>query len=214
MPANSRANKLQAVRQLGVEPILCGPSTAERQAATNRVLSETGAELIHPYDDYRVIAGQATVALEILEQSSPPGVLIVPLGGGGLLAGSLLTIRSLAPSVQVIAAEPAWADDGYRSWQMGSIQQPTRYDTSADGLRTSVGDLTFPIIQRLVDDILLCSEESIEVATDLLLNVAKIVAEPSGAVPVAALLEAGSRFHGKTVAVIVSGGNMPVGARE
>jgi threonine dehydratase len=209
MPRNSRPNKIEAVRQLGVEPVFSGPSPDERQAVTNQLMAETGATLIHPYDDHRIIAGAATAALELLEQAfPPPDVLLVPLGGGGLLAGSLLTVKALAPQVQVIAAEPAWADDGFRSWKAGSIQQPTRYDTIADGLRTSLGERTFTIIQRLVDDIVLCSEAAIGEATDLLLNVAKIVVEPSGAVPLAAVLSDPDRFRGRRVALLVSGGNM------
>ncbi len=210
MPRNSRFNKLQAVRDLGIEPIMSGPSVAERQQVTDRILAETGANLIHPYDDYRVIAGQATVALELMEQIDDPDIVLVPLGGGGLLSGSLLAIKALAPHVQVIGVEPEWADDAYRSWQVGSIQEPTRYDTVADGLRTSLGKLTFPIIRRLVDDIVLCSEESIAQATELLLNVAKIVAEPSGAVPLAAVLSDVDRFRQYRVVLLISGGNMRV----
>jgi threonine dehydratase len=211
MPRNSRPNKLQAVRDLGVEPVLSGPTPAERQAVTDQLLADTGAILIHPYDDYQVIAGQATAAIELLEQSpKPPQTLIVPLGGGGLLAGTLLAVKSLAPDVRVLGVEPEWADDGYRSWRAGSIQQPSRYDTMADGLRTSLGQRTFPIIQRLVDDILLCSEDSIRQATDLLLNVAKVVVEPSGAVPLAAVISDASRFRNGTVALLLSGGNMSV----
>jgi threonine dehydratase len=211
MPRNSRPNKLQAVRDLGIEPVMSGPSPSERQAVTDQLMADTGATLIHPYDDYRVIAGQATAAVELLEQSAtPPKSLLVPLGGGGLLAGTLLAVKSLAPGVQVIGVEPAWADDGYRSWKSGSIQQPARYDTIADGLRTSLGQRTFPVIQRLVDDILLCSEESIAQATELLLNVAKLVVEPSGAVPLAAVISDPGRFRNGTVALLLSGGNMSV----
>ncbi len=211
MPHNSRSNKLQAVRDLGIEPILSGPSPAERQAAIEQVMERTGANLIHPYDDYRVIAGQATAAVELLEEIELPDVLLVPLGGGGLLAGTLLAVKSLAPTVEVIGVEPVWADDGYRSWKAGCIQQPTRFDTMADGLRTSLGELTFPIIQRLVDDILLCSETEIATATERLMNVGKLVVEPSGAVPLAAVLANVSRFRRRRVALLISGGNMQVG---
>jgi threonine dehydratase len=210
MPLNSLPYKLQAVRDLGVEPILSGPTPAERQSVAEQVLVDTGATLIHPYDDDRVIAGQATVALELLDQIDPPDVLLVPLGGGGLLAGTLLTVKALAPAVQVIGVEPAWADDGFRSLKAGKIQQPTRYDTVADGLRTSLGERTFPIIQRLVDDVMLCSEEIIEAAMEQLLNLAKLVVEPSGAVPLAAVMNDPGRFAGRRVALIVSGGNIPV----
>jgi threonine dehydratase len=214
MPINSRPNKLQAVRDLGVEPILSGPSPAERHSVAEQVRLDTGATLIHPYDDDRVIAGQATVALELLEQVEPPDVILVPLGGGGLLSGTLLTVKALAPAVQVIGVEPAWADDGFRSWKSGAIQQPTRFDTMADGLRTSLGERTFPIIERLVDDLLLCSEEAIEQATDLMLNVAKLVVEPSGAVPLAAVLQNVDRFADRRVALVLSGGNIPVSAHN
>lgn len=207
MPYNSAAVKLAAVRRFGIEPILCEPTAAAREAMAAQVIADTGATMVHPYNDARVIAGQGTVALEILEQLAQLDAVIVPVGGGGLLAGTLITIRSLAPHVKVFAAEPLWADDAARSMQTGRIEQPLRYDTVADGLRTPLGTLTFPIIHALVDDVLLAEEEAILSATLTIQRELRIIAEPSGAVPLAALLANTARFHGQNVAVVISGGN-------
>jgi threonine dehydratase len=208
MPFNSAAVKLQAVRDLGVEPILCEPDAVSRATAAERVVLYTGAVMIHPYNDPRIIAGQGTVGLEILEQAPRPDVVVVPVGGGGLLSGCLLAIKSQFPDVEVIAAEPALADDARRSLDQGSIQQPERYDTVADGLRTPLGDLTFPVIQSLVDDILLVDEQQIVDATRRLLHHAKLLAEPSGAVTTACIVQHASRFVGKRIVAVISGGNL------
>ncbi len=208
MPHNSRANKMAAVRQFGIEPILCEPDAGSRQAMADRIQSETGATMIHPYNDLRVMAGQGTVGLELLEQVDRPDVVIIPVGGGGLLSGCLVAIKSLAPQVEVIAAEPAHADDAYRSLQRGQIEMPIRYDTIADGLRTPLGSNTFPIIQALLDEILLVDEDAITQATRHLLTEAKLVVEPSGAVPLAVLQHYRDRFAGKRVVVVLSGGNL------
>ncbi len=210
MPHNSRAIKIEGVRKLGVEPEFCEPDSAAREAAAQKIMDETGAVAIHPFDDERVIAGQGTAALELLEQTGQLDTIIVPVGGGGLLSGTLIAVKSLRPDIKVIAAEPAWADDAFRSISSGRIQQPTRYDSIADGLRTVLGALTFPIIQELVDEILLVDEDTIRAATRRLLNDAKLVVEPSGAVPLGCVLQYPDRFRNQRVGIIVSGGNIDV----
>ena len=211
MPGNSRPNKIAAVRRFGVEPVFCEPDAASRQAAADRIVAETGATFIHPYDDPRVINGQGTVGLELDEQLDEVDAVIIPVGGGGLLTGCLTSLKALRPSLRVIAAEPAWADDAHRSWQSGKIEMPTRYDTIADGLRTPLGKWTFPIIREHVDNILLASESQILAATRQLIDQTKIVIEPSAAVPLACLLANHEQFRGQRVAIVLSGGNIECG---
>jgi threonine dehydratase len=208
MPHNSAANKIEAVKSYGVRLVLCEPTAEARQSTADAVIAETGGTLIHPYDDPRTIAGQGTVALELLEQTEGLDVLLVPVGGGGLLSGCLIVIKTLRPQMQVFAAEPALADDAYRSLHSGRIEPPLRYDTIADGLRTPLGTHTFPIIRRLVDEILLVEEAEIVRCTRLLLEAAKLVVEPSGAVPLAALMNNTERFQGRKVGIVLSGGNL------
>jgi threonine dehydratase len=208
MPENSAANKIAAVKSFGVRLVLCEPTAEARQATADAVIAETGGTLIHPYDDPRTIAGQGTVALELLEQADGLEVLMVPVGGGGLLSGCLIAAKALRPQMQVVAAEPALADDAYRSLQSGQIEKPLRYDTVADGLRTPLGVHTFPIIRELVDDILLVEETDIVQWTRALLEMAKLVVEPSSAVPLAALMNNTERFRGKKVGIVLSGGNL------
>ncbi len=208
MPRDSAATKLDAVRRLGVAPVLCAPTAEARQAEADRIVRETGATLVHPYNDARVIAGQGTVGLEIAEQAEGLDAVIVPVSGGGLLSGCLIALKTLRPSVRVYGAEPEWADDAHRSLASGRIEKPTRYDTMADGLRAPLGSLTFAIIRDLVDGILLAGEADILNATRMTLTHAKLVAEPSGAVPLACLLAHRERFAGQRVVLVVSGGNL------
>ena len=207
MPGNSSTVKIDAVRGLGVEPRFCESDAVSRQVMADEVIAETGATFIHPYNNSMVIAGQGTAALEMLSQVSDLDAIVAPVGGGGLLSGTLIAAKALNPSIRVYGAEPAWADDAKRSLESGQIQQPTRYDTIADGLRTPLGRLTFPIIRDLVDGILLADEQSIERATRISLCEAKLVVEPSGAVPLAAVLGHASLFKGLRVGIIISGGN-------
>ena len=208
MPKNARPNKIASVRRFGVEPILCEPTAQAREAAAQEVLEQTKATLIHPYDDPRTIAGQGTAALELTEQTEPLDAILVPVGGGGLLSGTLIVIKALWPDTKVIAAEPARADDAYRSWKSGALQEVVHTDTCADGLRTPLGQRTFPIIRDLVDDILLVDEDSIVRATRSLLEQAKLLVEPSGAVPWAALMAHQPRFRDQRVGLLLSGGNL------
>jgi threonine dehydratase len=208
MPADSRPNKIRAVRSQGIEPVLCKPTPESRQATAQKIIDETGGVLVHPYNDARTIAGQGTAALELLEQVPDLDVVIAPVGGGGLLSGTLIAIKSLRPATRVFAAEPALADDTYRSWRSGELQPPLRFDTIADGLRTPLGSLNYPVLMQLVDGVLLASERGIANANRMLLDDAKLVVEPSGAVPLAAAMENDVNLRGRRVGLILSGGNL------
>lgn len=207
MPHNSAKVKLQAVRDLGVEPILCEPESAAREAMAAKAQLETGATMIHPFNDPRVIAGQGTAGLEMLGQCPDIDTVIVPVGGGGLLAGTLIAIKSQRPDVRVFAAEPSWADDAFRSLKSGQIEPAVRTDSIADGLRTPLGTLTFPIIRELVDDVLCADEDTIRTATSLLRTHVRLVSEPSGAVPLAAMLQHAPLFQNRKTVALISGGN-------
>lgn len=211
MPHNSPEVKIHAVRGLGVEPTFCEPTTEARQQAAAEIVERTGATLIHPFDNTSVIAGQGTVALEILQQSPEVDTLVIPIGGGGLTAGCLIAAKSLRPDIRVIAAEPEWADDAYRSWKAGTIQPPVRYDSIGDGLRTCIGNITFPIINDLVDEIMIAGEDSIATATRTLFHKGRLVSEPSGAVPLAVMSEHRDAFRGRNVVGVISGGNVDLG---
>lgn len=208
MPENSRRVKIAAVRTYGGQITLCAPTLESRETTAAHVQGETGAVMIHPYDDSRIIAGQGTAALELLEQLPDLDVVMAPVGGGGLLSGTLLAVKSLRPDVRVIAGEPALADDAYQGWKHGALIPARPPVTVADGLRTSLGELTFPIIMRHVDEILLASEAGIVAATRLLLERAKTVVEPSAAVPLTALMESGRDWSGRRIGIILSGGNL------
>lgn len=207
MPENSARIKLAAVRSLGVEPVMCESTPAAREAMAQDVMRSTGATMIHPFNDACVIAGQGTIGLEILRQCPDVETIIVPVGGGGLLAGTLIAVKSLKPSVRIIAAEPEWADDAFRSLQSGQIERVLRTDSIADGLRTPLGSLTFPIIHQLVDEILCVSEAAINEAMQHLGTHAKMIVEPSGAVPLAAVRQHRDRFANQRIVCVVSGGN-------
>jgi len=208
MPHNSITFKLEQVRSFGLEPVLCEPDAESRAATCARLQERTGATFIHPYNHPLVMAGQGTVGLEILDQVPDVEVVVVPVGGGGLLSGILTAIKSRRPEVEVIAAEPEWADDAARSLESGKIEMPQRYDTVADGLRTPLGELTFPIIRELVDGILLVSEAAIQESVKTMQQHVSLVAEPSGAVAFAAIATQPERFQGKRVVAVVSGGNV------
>ncbi len=211
MPHNSQPGKITAVKSYGVQPVLCEPTTQAREAAAERLRQQTAATLIHPFNHPDVIAGQGTVGLEMLNQCATLDAIIAPVGGGGLLAGILTAVKSIRPDVQVYAAEPARADDTARSLAAGRRQPPTRYDTVADGLRTQVGDRTFPVLQRWLDDVILVQESAILSAMRTIAEAAHLVVEPSGAVALAALASQPERFTGRTVAVVLSGGNVNFG---
>jgi threonine dehydratase len=163
---------------------------------------------VHPYNDRRTIAGQATCAVEFLEQQPDLDLLLAPVGGGGLLAGTALAAKQLMPSIRVIGCEPEMADDALRSFRSGRIVAQLQPRTIADGLRTSLGDLTFPLIAEFADDIVTVSEDAIVKAMRLAWETLKIVIEPSSAVPLAAILEGKLPVLAKSVGIILSGGNV------
>lgn len=208
MPENSSAIKKKAVAAYGAEVVLCGSNTESREAALAQVREQTGAHFVHPFNDVRVIAGQGTTALEFLADAPPLDGIIAPVGGGGLLSGTALAVEALAPQTQVIAAEPQGADDAHRSLQQGKLVTLSQANTLADGLRTSLGDLTFPIIQKHVSDVVLVSEEAIVQAMRLIWERMKIVVEPSAAVVLGAIFTQKERFAGLKIGLILSGGNI------
>ncbi len=212
MPDNSPKVKVEAVRGYGGRIVFCRPTQAERESTLAGVVRDTGAAFIHPYDDARVIAGQATAARELLAEIQGLDLLLAPVGGGGLASGTALAARYLADRARVMAAEPAGADDAYRSLREGRILPSQDPRTVADGLRTSLGRLTFPILRALLSEVVTVSEEGIIKAMRLVWERMKILIEPSAAVPVAALLEGGVQARGLRVGVILSGGNIDLDA--
>ena len=175
------------------------------------IRQETGAVEIHPYDDLRIIAGQATATKELLEEVTGPDIIMAPVGGGGLLSGTALATHYFSPETRVIAAEPAGADDAYRSFYQGKFIPSVNPMTIADGLLTSLGKLTYPIIMKHVDQVIRVREDSIIKAMKLTWERMKIIIEPSSAVPLAAIMENSGDFKGKRIGVIISGGNVDLG---
>ena len=208
MPMNAPAVKKAAVAGYGGRIVFCEPTLAAREVTLARVVQDTGATFIHPYNDPRVVAGQGTAALELCADVPELDLVLVPVGGGGLLSGTALTVAALSPATQVIAAEPAAADDAYQSLQAGHIIPATDPQTIADGLRTSLGELTFAIIHRHVKQIVTVSEEAIIHAMRYVWERMKIIIEPSAAVPLGALLDKRLDVAGKRVGMIFSGGNV------
>ena len=212
MPSNTSAVKQAAVAHYGARIVHCEPNEESRTRTLEAVLEEEGRTLVHPFDDVRVIAGQGTAALELLEQVSDLDVVMTPVGGGGLLSGTATTIAALAPGIRIIGAEPAAADDTYRSFRAGHIIPVGTANTIADGLRTTVGELTFPIIRRHVADIARVSEDAIVEAMRITWQRTKLLIEASAAVPLAALLEGAVDVRGARVGIILSGGNVDLDA--
>jgi threonine dehydratase len=213
MPRDSAAVKLSAVADYGAEIVLCEPGAKARDLAIARVIEETGATLIHPFNDARIIAGQATAAKELLEEVPDLDLILAPVGGGGLLSGTTLATQTLSPSTAVMGTEPAAADDAARSLQSGSIQPAIDPPTTlADGLRTNLGELTFTMIRAGVERIVTVEEEAIVEAMREVWMRMKILIEPSAAVPVAALLSDDLDVSTRRVGVILSGGNVDLDA--
>lgn len=207
MPSTSLPNKLAAVRGYGARVLECPAGLRSRETAAQKVLQETGGVFVHPYDDFRVIAGAATASVELLETTKGLDIVTCPLGGGGLLAGTALSTNLLEPAARVIAAEPAGADDGARSFRAGKIIPQDKPDTIADGLLTSVGKRNFAVIERHVSDVVTVDEDAIVDAMKTVWQYMKIIIEPSAAVPVAAILGKKISVDGARVGLILSGGN-------
>jgi threonine dehydratase/serine racemase len=210
MPRTASPVKRRAVEDYGGRVIECEPNVAAREATAHAVLAETGGTLIPPYDHPDIIAGQGTIALELLEQVRDVNAVITPVGGGGMLTGVALTVRELNPSVRVFAGEPAGADDAARSKAAGKLLPQTGPNTIADGLLTSLGTLTWPVVRDLVERIITVQEDEIIAAMRLAWERAKLLIEPSSAVPLAAVLtEEFRQSEGiARIAVVISGGNV------
>jgi threonine dehydratase len=209
MPENAPAAKVEATRGYGAEVIPYDPASASREEIAARLREERGMTLVPPYDHPDVVAGQGTAALELLEETGPLDALLAPCGGGGLLSGTALAARGAAPGCRVVGVEPELADDATRSFRTGTLHRVHNPPTVADGLRTpSLGAVTFPLVRAHVDDMRTVSEAEIVEAMRFLWTRLKLVVEPSGAVPVAALLAGIPELRGARVGVIVSGGNV------
>jgi threonine dehydratase len=211
MPETSPTVKKQAVEGYGAKVTYCLPTQQAREETLAKVVAETGATFIHPYDHLDVIAGQATCAKELLEDVPGLDVVITPVGGGGLLAGTALYCHYFAPQVTVVAGEPTGADDTARSFAAHERVVPNPPHTIADGLLASVGAITFPVIHSLVASVITVTDQEIVAAMRLIWERMKIIIEPSCAVPFAALIQQKTRFAGKKVGVILTGGNVDLG---
>jgi len=208
MPDNAPEVKKQAVKDYGAEITYCPPTLQDREETLAKVVDLTGATIVHPFNDYSVISGQATAALELIEDVPDLDIILVPVGGGGLLSGTALSAHYLSPATSVIAAEPEDADDACQSFKAGKIVPSVNPVTIADGLLTSLGDKTFDIIRRYVDDIVTVDDKAIIRATRMIMERMKIVVEPSAGVSLAAILEQCIDASDKRVGIILSGGNI------
>lgn len=209
VPHDASPVKTAAIRAAGAELVTCEPGLAPREAALAEVVARTGAEVVHPFDDPRVIAGQGTAAMELLSDHPDIEVLTAPVGGGGLLAGSAIAARGMLPSCRVVGAEPEVADDAARSFHGGvRIGMPGSPPTIADGLRGSIGVRPFALFRRHVDDVVTVSERAIVQAMRIALEDLRMLVEPSSAVPIAALVDGRIGAPGERIGVIISGGNV------
>lgn len=208
MPRTAPQAKKDAVRGYGGRVVECEPSTSSREAVFAEVVAETGAEFVHPYNDPRVIAGQATCSRELNEQVEGLDIVIAPIGGGGMISGTCLTLSNVNPGVKVYAAEPKQADDAARSFRAGHIIADDAPETVADGLKVPLKELTWHFVKSHVSDILTAEEDEIVEAMKLIWKRMKIVMEPSSAVPLATILKNKDIFRGRRVGVIVTGGNV------
>jgi len=208
MPRDAPQVKLEATRQYGADVVLCGPTLEDRVQVTTDLIVRHDYVLIHPYDNARVIAGNGTAALELLQEVEKLDYMLAPVGGGGLLSGTAIATKTLCPDAVVIGVEPTNADDAYRSFKSGKLMPSVNPTTIADGLRTSLSELTLGIIRKHVDDIVTVSESEIIEAMRFLWERMKLVVEPSGAVSLAGLLKLRGRLRNRRAGVIVSGGNV------
>lgn len=211
MPKTSPEIKKKAVAGYGADITFCEPTLEARESTLAGVIEKTGATMVHPYDNFHVIAGQGTAAKELIEDLDQLDVLMAPVGGGGLLSGTALSVKELSPECELVAAEPAGADDAYRSFHSKKWVPSVKPNTIADGLLTSLGERNFAIIISKVDDIVTVSEEGIVEAMRMIWERMKVVIEPSSAVPLAAILEGKLAVQHKKVGIILSGGNLDLG---
>jgi threonine dehydratase len=207
IPRDSARSKIAAIQAAGARVELCDPGLPARERRLAEILAQEPAELVHPFDDERIIAGQGTAAIEFLSEVPQLEVISTPVGGGGLIGGTALAAKALVPGIRVIAAEPAQADDAYQSFRSGERRAVNAPATIADGLRGSIGVRNFELLRRCVDDVVTVTEAQIVAAMRLVLQDLKLLIEPSSAVPVAALL-AGGLGRGRRVGIILSGGNV------
>tara|TARA_R110000868_G_scaffold304437_16_gene565263 strand:- start:40267 stop:41220 length:954 start_codon:yes stop_codon:yes gene_type:complete len=208
MPENAPKVKVEAVRNYGAEITFCESTLESRESTLLEVVKRTSATIIHPYNDSRIVAGQGTSALEFLETNPDLDIILTPVGGGGLLSGTALSVKSIKPSIKVIGTEPEQANDAYKSFKAGKLIPAYSTNTIADGLRTSLGELPFTIIKANVDDIVTVSEEAIILAMRYIWERLNIIIEPSCAVPIAAIFEGKVDVIGKKVGIIITGGNV------
>ncbi len=208
MPHSAPEAKKAAVRGYGGTIVECEPSTSSREATFAKVVAESGADFVHPYNDPRVIAGQGTCSLELMEQVEGLDTVVAPIGGGGMISGTCLSLSHLAPDVDIIAAEPENADDAARSFRAGHIIADDAPQTVADGLKVPLKDLTWHFVRNHVTDILTATEDEIVDAMKLTWQRMKIVIEPSCAVPLAILIKHRERFAGRRIGVVITGGNV------
>jgi threonine dehydratase len=208
MPSSSPAVKMEATKGYGAEVVECEPTLTSRESTAAALIEEYGYTLVHAYNNPNIVAGAGTAAYEFIKEVGSLDAMFAPVGGGGLLSGTSIATKGLLPQAKVIAGEPKGADDAYRSFTTGKIHPSVNPNTIADGLLTSLSELTFSIIQKHVDSIVTVSEEEIINAMRLLWERMKIVVEPSGAVSLAALLQICDQFEGQRVGVILSGGNV------
>lgn len=208
MPKTAPEAKKAAVRGYGGEVFECEPSTTAREAMLEEMVARTGADFVHPYNDHRVIAGQATCSLELQEDVGELDAIVAPIGGGGMISGTCLAMSIASPQTKIYAAEPKNADDAYRSFKAGEIIEDDAPQTVADGLKVSLRPRTWHFVSTYVKDVLLASEEEIIEAMYLTWQRMKIVVEPSSSVPLATIIKNKELFAGKRVGVILTGGNV------
>ena len=208
MPSNSAKVKIRAVESYGARVVFCEPTEESREIKCAEVITQTGATLIHSFENEHVIAGQGTAAMELLEDIADLDVIMCPIGGGGLLSGTAIASKSMRPQIKVISVEPENADDAARSFRSGRRLVTEKKFTIADGLRTNIGEPNFAIVQQHVDDIVTVSEEAIVSAMRTIWETMKILIEPSAAVPYAAIQESKIDIGGKSVGIILTGGNV------
>ena len=208
MPNNTPKIKINNVERNGGEVVWCEPEQESRESVLKELIEKTGAVVVHPYNDERIMAGQGTCAKELLEDHPELDVIVSPVSGGGLLSGTLLSSKALNADIQVFGAEPAEADDAYRSLKLGKIVPNETINTICDGLRAQIGGLTFPVISDLVDDIITVTEEEIIDSMRMIWERLKMIVEPSSSITLGAVLKNKDKFNGKKVGLIISGGNV------